>query len=127
MLHIYQHDPSEAAASLDDPRSEIAKLQEDSIAFRRHERHEVNQALILYGGELSEESKIEGICRDFSQSGLGAVLQKAPQVGEEVWLIAEEFKPLQSPVHALCVRCRLLPCKAFEAGFIFLAPVTLPE
>ncbi|MEM6980146.1 MAG: PilZ domain-containing protein [Planctomycetota bacterium] len=127
MLDQYQSRSPDRGFKADLLRKELAGLKDDSIALRRHARHKLQHDLQIYGGELSEDSKIEGVCRDISQSGLGAVTHDAPAVGENYWLIADDFEPMQSPVHAMCVRCRLLPSRAFDAGFVFLSPITLPD
>ncbi|MFN3190445.1 MAG: PilZ domain-containing protein [Aureliella sp.] len=107
--------------------NQIAAIRQDSSAFRRHERFEVSAKLRVFAGEIDPANAIGGVCCDLSRSGLGAVLTKAPPVGEEVWLIVDDVAEIDGPLHARCMRCRMLHDGSFEAGFMFFSQIDLGE
>lgn len=107
--------------------SQISAIRQDSEHFRKHRRIELNCGIKVFPGKLAPETQIRGICRDISRSGLGAIVDRAPPVGESMWLILDNSEFSDGPIHAQCVRCRLLPESKFEAGFLFLSHIDLPE
>lgn len=114
------------SSSVEDFREQIVALQSDSAALRRHARHSFERPVSVYSGTVSEDSNIHGSCFDISQSGLGAILDAAPAVGEHMWLVIDDFEPAEDPIHAQCMRARLLPTSEFEVGFVFLSLIDLP-
>ena len=106
---------------------QINAIRQDSEHFRKHRRLELTAPLRVYPGKIANGTEIVGICQDISRSGLGAILNKAAPVGESMWLIINDDKFSDGPVHAQCVRCRMLPQSLFEAGFLFFSHLDLPE
>lgn len=95
---------------------------------RSHFRVEVKAAVTVRPGNSSEilSYKVQGVTGDISESGLGALLPIPIRVGD---VFRMEFDTTKLPLpltFARCVRCRLIREDAFDAGFIFFAPIGLP-
>lgn len=70
------------------------------------------------------EEHIEGVCKDYSQTGFGVVVDFAPRVGD-IYRLEVTADPTHTihGTHSRCVRCHFLDEDTFEAGFCFLSQV----
>lgn len=96
---------------------------------RAHFRLALKAAVILQPGSASQLTnlKVKGATGDISQGGCSALFPVPVQVGD-VYRLQFDRSVLDLPLtFARCVRCRLVREDAFEAGFAFFIPVSLPE
>ena len=101
----------------------------DELRGRRtHERYQVRMTVVLRPGNSHEidDIELEGRAADISRSGCQAVFS-APVLVGNVYRLQFDAEPLKATLFfARCVRCRLLREDAFEAGFNFFTPISLP-
>ncbi len=96
---------------------------------REHFRATIKSNVTLQSGNASEllDWKICGVTREVSQGGLGALFPIPIHVGD-VYRIQFERGQIDLPLtFARCLRCRLVREDAYEAGFSFFTPISLPE
>jgi c-di-GMP-binding flagellar brake protein YcgR len=96
---------------------------------RAHFRLAIKAAVILQPGNASDllEMKVKGVTGDISAGGCSALFPIPIHVGD-VYRLTFDRKSLDLPLtFARCVRCRLVREDAFEAGFAFFSPISLPE
>jgi hypothetical protein len=96
---------------------------------RRHFRLIVKAGVVLQSANASEllEYKIKGVTGDISEGGCSVLFPIPVQVGD-VYRLAFDRKVVELPLtFARCLRCRLVREDAYEAGFTFFTPISLPE
>jgi len=96
---------------------------------RTHFRMAIKSRVTLQPGNASEllRFKIQGTTGDVSQGGLSALFPLPALVGD-VYRLQFDQNVLDLPLtFARCVRCRVVREDAFEAGFSFFMPITLPQ
>jgi hypothetical protein len=95
---------------------------------RRHFRISIKAQVFLQSGNASEmlDYKLRGTTGDISEGGCSALFPIPIAVGD-VYRLAFERRELELPViFCRCVRCRLIRDDAYEAGFVFFSPISLP-
>ena len=96
---------------------------------RAHFRLAIKASVVLQAGNASEimSFKVKGVTGDISEGGCSILFPIPTRVGDIYRLLFDQ-KALGLPLtFARCVRCRLVSEDAFEAGFAFFSPITLPE
>jgi len=96
---------------------------------RAHFRLAIKASVTLQSGNASEllSMKVKGVTGDISAGGTSILFPIAPRVGD-IYRLVFDREALDLPLtFARCVRCRLVREDAFEAGFSFFSPITLPE
>jgi len=96
---------------------------------RVYERFAVKAKAILQPGNSSEflSFKMQGIIGNISTGGCHAMFPVPIQVGD-IYRLHFDKEQLNLPISFVrCLRCRLISEDAFEAGFIFFRPITLPQ
>jgi hypothetical protein len=110
--------------------SELERNIPEEIRKRRlHFRYTIKVPVTLQSGNASQllNSKVQGITRDISSGGLGAIFPVPVNVGDIYRL---EFDPsdIDLPLSfARCVSCALVREGAFSSGFKFLQNIVLPK
>ena len=116
----------DAFAVLEDlERNTPEKIRRQRADFRLA----VKAAVILQPGSASQVTnlKVKGAVGDISQGGCSALFPVPVQVGD-VYRLQFDRNVLDLPLtFARCVRCQLIREDAFETGFAFFTPVSLPE
>jgi c-di-GMP-binding flagellar brake protein YcgR len=95
---------------------------------RAHARRQIALEVVVRPGSssLRGQSEIRGTTADISEGGCQAVLPAPCGVGD-VFFLEFDRQALDLPqVFARCLRCRLVREDAFETGFCFFTPITLP-
>ncbi len=96
---------------------------------RAHFRLAIKAGVVLQPGNATEmmKLKLQGVTGDVSEGGCSALFPIPIRVGD-VYRLQFDRKALALPLtFARCVRCRLVREDAFEAGFAFFSPISLPE
>lgn len=96
---------------------------------RTHFRVAIKAEIVLQPGNASEllDYKLKGTTGDISEGGLSALFPLPTSVGD-VYRLQCNRAQLNLPLtFARCVRCRLIREDAFESGFTFFTPISLPE
>jgi hypothetical protein len=96
---------------------------------RRHFRLLIKAGVVLQSGNASEllDYKIKGVTGDISEGGCSVLFPIPVHVGD-VYRLTFDRKVVELPLtFARCLRCRLVREDAYEAGFTFFTPITLPE
>jgi len=96
---------------------------------RAHFRLAIKASVTLQAGNASEllSLKVKGVTGDISAGGTSILFPIAPRVGD-IYRLAFDRDTLDLPLtFARCIRCRLVREDAFEAGFSFFSPISLPE
>ena len=109
---------------------ELERNTSEEIRRRRsHFRVEVKARITIQPGNASDLAKLktQGTTGDLSEGGCRALFPLPVRVGD-VYRLSFDERRIDLPItFARCLRCRLLREDAFEAGFAFFAPITLPE
>jgi len=118
------------ASSAFDLLQELERNTPEEIRKQRtHFRLQVKARVTLQAANSSETLtyKIQGTTGDLSEGGCCVLFPVPVRVGD-VYRLGFDRAQLDLPLtFARCVRCLLIREDAFEAGFRFFAPVTLPE
>lgn len=96
---------------------------------RAHFRLSIKSAVILQPGNQTDvlSFKVKGVTGDISAGGCSALFPVPTRVGD-IYRLGFDRKALDLPLtFARCVRCRLVREDAFEAGFAFFSPISLPD
>ena len=96
---------------------------------RAHRRMAFKAKIILQPGNSSEflSFKVQGITGDISTGGCRAMFPVPIQIGDVYRLhFAQDCLDLPM-LFARCLHCRLINEDAYEAGFSFFSPITLPQ
>lgn len=96
---------------------------------RAHFRLSIKASVILQPGNQTDilSFKVKGVTGDISAGGCSALFPVPARVGD-IYRLQFDRKSLDLPLtFARCVRCRLVREDAFEAGFAFFSPISLPE
>lgn len=96
---------------------------------RAHFRLSIKTSVVLQSAHASElmAYKLKGVTGDISEGGCSVLFPLPVAVGD-VHRLKFEDSALGLPlIFARCVRCRLVREDAFEAGFAFFSPISLPE
>ena len=111
----------------------VKELESQSIekirSLRAHERFNARVHVVLQPGNSSAltELTVQGTTGDVSRGGFGGIFPVPVQVGD-VYRVTFVHEQLRVPlVFARCLCCRLVREDAFEAGFKFFNPITLPD
>lgn len=102
---------------------------EELLRQRTHFRIRIKSQLILLPGNASDQLKfkLQGTTGDLSQGGCQALFPM-PVIAGDLYRLVFDRKTLDLPVtFAQCMRCRVLRENAFEVGFRFFVPITLPK
>ncbi|MHC5111234.1 MAG: PilZ domain-containing protein [Planctomycetota bacterium] len=96
---------------------------------RAYFRVAVKIAVTLQPGSASDmlKYKVQGATGDISEGGLSGLFPLPVSVGDIYRLTFDREKFDMPMTFARCVRCRLVREDAYEAGFSFFSPITLPE
>ncbi|MEK6675585.1 MAG: PilZ domain-containing protein [Planctomycetota bacterium] len=109
---------------------EVEKSTSDEVRRQRaHFRLAVRAGVTLQSGNSSEllSYKIKGMTGDISEGGCCGLFPLPVRVGD-IHRLQIDREVLDLPlIFARCVRCRLVREDAFEAGFTFFSPITLPD
>lgn len=123
-------DSKTGSTSSADPRS-VQSNDETLIADddKRSSRKRIVQSfsVLVQPSSVSQRAneRIEGDCRNFSDSGCGIVSNFAPRVGDVYQIsVPNQAEHAIDGVHARCVRCHMLDEESFECGFSFLTPLS---
>ena len=106
-----------------------ANTSEEIRRQRRHFRISVKAGVVLQSGNASEllDYKVKGVSGDVSEGGCSVLFPIPIQVGD-VYRLQFDRQVVDLPLtFARCLRCRLVREDAYEAGFLFFTPITLPE
>lgn len=110
--------------------SELEQNRSDEVRRQRqHFRLQVRLRVTLQPANASAllTLKMQGTTGDLSEGGCCVLFPMPVQVGD-VYRLTFDRTQLDVPlVFARCLRCRLLREDAYEAGFRFFAPLTLPD
>lgn len=116
----------DAFAILDD----LERNTPDEIRKQRaHFRLSVKAPVIVVPGNASDRAKlkVKGVTGDVSAGGCSALCPIPIPVGD-VFRLQFDRKQLDLPTtYARCVRCRVIREDAYECGFAFFSPISLPE
>jgi len=96
---------------------------------RAHFRLAIKAGVILQPGNASDmlSFKVKGVTGDVSAGGCSGLFPVPARVGD-IYRLQFDRKTLDLPLtFARCVRCRLVREDAFEVGFSFFSPISLPE
>lgn len=96
---------------------------------RAHFRLAIKAGVILQPGNATDllSFKVKGVTGDVSAGGCSGLFPVPARVGD-IYRLQFDRKMLDLPLtFARCVRCRLVREDAFEAGFAFFSPISLPE
>lgn len=128
-----EFDETGGAIASDDAFSLLQDLEKntpDEIRMQRaHFRLAIKAGVTLQAGNASEllSLRVKGVTGDISEGGTSILFPVAPRVGD-IYRLTFDRDALDLPLtFARCVRCRLVREDAFEAGFSFFAPISLPE
>lgn len=109
---------------------ELERNTPDEIRKQRtHFRISIKVKVQLQPGSASEmlKWKVQGVTGDISEGGCRALFPTTVGVGD-VYRLEFDRKSFDLPLtFARCVRCVLLREDAYEAGFMFFTPISLPE
>ena len=116
-------------ASFDTLQDMERRTSDDLRQGRVHERFSIKSKVILQPGNSSEflSFKVQGIIGDISSGGCRAMFPVPIQVGDIYRLHFDKEKLDLPMLFVRCLRCRLTSDDAFEAGFVFFKPITLPQ
>jgi len=110
--------------------NELEQNTPDEIRHNRaHFRLATKARIVLQPANSSDllKFKMQGTTGDLSEGGCRALFPMPPRVGD-VYRIEFDRKQLDLPLtFGRCVRCHLLREDAYEAGFMFFTPISLPE
>ncbi|MCA9244971.1 MAG: PilZ domain-containing protein [Phycisphaerales bacterium] len=129
-------DELDSALSRDAQQDALHTLQElerntsDEIRqLRSSFRIELRAKIILQPGNASDTLtlKMQGVTGDLSQGGCRALFPLPVKVGDIYRLSFDQQEVDLPTTYARCMRCTLVREDAFEAGFKFFAPITVPE
>ena len=116
-------------ASFDTLQDMERQTSDDLRQGRAHERFSIKSKVILQPGNSSEflSFKVQGIIGDISAGGCNAMFPVPIQVGD-IYRLHFNKEQLDLPISFVrCLRCRLISEDAFQAGFAFFKPITLPQ
>ena len=112
-----------------DMLQELEKNTPEEIRRQRtHFRLSIKARVTLLPGSASDALKlrIQGVTGDISEGGLNALFPMPVHVGD-VYRLEFDREEFDLPTtFVLCRRCLLLRDDAYEAGFSFFAPISLP-
>lgn len=106
-----------------------SNTSDELLRKRTHFRIRIKSTVILLPGNASDhlKFKLQGTTGDLSQGGCQALFPM-PVTAGDVYRLVFDRQTLDLPMtFAQCMRCQQLRDNAFEAGFRFFAPVTLPK
>lgn len=106
-----------------------SNTSDELLRQRTHFRIRIKSPLILLPGNASDslKFKLKGTTGDLSQGGCQALFPM-PVIAGDLYRLVFDRDTLDLPMaFAQCMRCRLLRENAFEVGFRFFTPVTLPK
>lgn len=105
------------------------QASETSRQRRAYDRIAVKAKVILQPGNSSEflSFKVQGIIGDIAVGGCRAMFPVPIQVGDTYRLHFDKDNLDIPMTFVRCLRCRLISEDAFEAGFSFFQPITLPK
>lgn len=102
----------------------------DEIRRRRsHFRYSIKTTVILQSANASQlmDFKVQGVTRDISSGGVGALFPVPVGVGD-VYRLQFNRADLDMPlVFARCMSCTFVREGAYSVGFKFFSNITLPE
>ena len=123
-------------------KSDVASIEEDydlvcelernipeEIRKRRlHFRHTIKAQVTLLPANASEllNAGVEGVTRDISSGGLGAIFPIPTNVGDFYRLDFDRSEIDLPLTFARCVSCALVREGVYSSGFKFLQNITLP-
>ncbi|TWT41281.1 PilZ domain protein [Phycisphaerae bacterium RAS1] len=113
-----------------DMLKELEQNTPDEIRRQRaHFRITVKAKVTLQSGNASQvlDFKVQGVTGDVSEGGCRILCPIPMHVGD-IYRLEFDRKTLNIPLtFARCVRCHLLREDAYEVGFAFFMPLSLPE
>ena len=115
-------------ASFDTLQDIERRTSDESRDQRQHKRFKMKTKVILQPGNSSEflSFKVQGIIGNLSEGGCQAMFPVPIGVGD-IYRMRFDKKDMDLPMTFVrCQRCRLISDDAFEAGFVFFSPITLP-
>ncbi|RMF72110.1 MAG: PilZ domain-containing protein [Planctomycetota bacterium] len=112
-----------------DMLQELERNTPDEIRRQRTSfRISIKAKVTLLPGNASEllKFRVQGVTGDLSEGGCRALFPMPVVVGD-IYRLEFDRETIDLPLtFARCVRCLLLREDAFEAGFMFFTPVSLP-
>ena len=109
---------------------ELEQNTSDEIRRQRaHFRLAIKTQVVIQPGNASDllAYKLKGVTGDVSEGGCSALFPMPIAVGD-IHRLQFDRDSLDLPLtFARCVRCRLVREDAYEAGFAFFTPISLPE
>ncbi len=131
-MNLFDDDTAPAAPDSDgafDLLKELERNKSDDIRRQRsHFRVAIKAKVTLQPANASQmlDFRLQGTTGDVSEGGCQLLFPMPVNVGD-VYRLAFDRGELDLPLtFARCVRCRLLREDAFEAGFTFFAPISMP-
>lgn len=132
-MNIFDGDDLSAGAVNEDTGfdmlQELERNKTDEIRRKRaHFRVAIKARVTLQPANASQllEFKMQGTSGDLSEGGCQLLFPMPVRVGD-VYRLEFDRSELDLPLtFARCVRCRLLREDAFESGFTFFSPVSMP-
>lgn len=113
-----------------DMLAELERNTPDEIRRMRTQfRVMVKSRVLIQPGNASELTRLkyQGVTGDLSEGGCRILVPLPVTVGD-VFRLSFDRKVLDLPLtYSQCVRCIMLKDDAFEVGFRFFVPITLPE
>lgn len=109
---------------------ELEKNTSEEIRRQRmHFRVSIKADIVLQSGNASQllDYKVKGVTGDISEGGCSTLFPIPVHVGDVYRLSFDRSKADLPLTYARCVRCRLVRDGAYEAGFAFFSPISLPE
>lgn len=126
-------DGSGRAAGADDAfdlLQDLEKNRTDEVRRQRtHFRLAIKSGVVVQPGNASEmlKFKVKGVTGDISEGGCSVLVPIPIHVGD-IFRLNFDRSQLDLPMtFARCLRCRLVREDAFEVGFVFFKPITLPN
>jgi len=108
--------------------SELQESTPDAVRqARAHTRITVRTKVLVQPGNMSQRLslKLQGVSGDVSAGGCQLLMPLPLLVGDIYWLSFDRSVIDLAPLHARCLRCREVRSDAFEAGFVFFAPIDI--
>ena len=96
---------------------------------RAHALVTIKAHVTLRPGNASQlmDFKVQGVTGDISEGGLRALFPM-PLYAGDIYRLEFDQAELSLPlIFAQCVRCRMLRDGAYECGFRFFTPISVPE
>lgn len=129
-MALNRNDAQDVDKRRDEMIAEIEQNTSDAVKRERaHARFSVRARVTAEPGSMSHRNgqAIDGVTGDVSAGG-ALILTSRPLFVNDVYLLCFDQAALPiPPVHALCLRVRMIRPDAFEVGLKFFSPIETPK